>query len=53
VPLNVTDATAYDYANSFDYSQPPRGGARMKTTAVPAAERAWFAAHPGDPDDPT
>jgi phospholipase C len=52
-PLTQSDARAYDYANSFDYSQPPRGGVRMKTTPVPAWERAWVAAHPGDPDDPT
>jgi phospholipase C len=52
-PLNQVDGNAYDYANSFNYSKPPRGGVRMTSTGIPASERAWLAAHPGAPDDPT
>jgi phospholipase C len=51
--LGQNDANAYDYANSFDYSQKPRGSVRMTTTTIPKWERDWLAAHPGDPDDPT
>jgi phospholipase C len=51
--LNQNDAGAYDYANSFDYSQPPRRAIPMTTTRIPASERAWLAAHPVDPNDPT
>jgi phospholipase C len=52
-PLNENDATAYDYALSFDYTQPPLEPIPVTTTQLPAQERAWIAAHPGDPDDPT
>ena len=52
-PLSQNDAAAYDYANSFDYVQKPLGPVPMTTTRVPASERAWIAARPANPDDPT
>lgn len=52
-PLWITDATAYDYANSFDYSQKPLGPIELKTRPVPAGVTEWVSDHPSDPDDPT
>jgi phospholipase C len=52
-PLSQNDGTAYDYANSFDYSQAPLPPVGMTTTPVPTWERAWIAAHPAEADDPT
>jgi phospholipase C len=52
-PLSQNDANAYDYVRAFDYSQPPLPPTRMKATPIPSWERAWLAAHPNDPDDPT
>jgi hypothetical protein len=44
---------AYDFSNSFDYSQPPLPGVPMVETPVPKSELAYIAAHPPSPDDPT
>jgi phospholipase C len=52
-PLATADANAYDYANSFDYTQTPRAGVRMTQQPISAAEQQYLDAHPGDPDDPT
>jgi phospholipase C len=52
-PLNQNDASAYDYADAFDYGQQPLEPIRMTRAPVPASARAWIAAHPPDPDDPT
>jgi hypothetical protein len=52
-PLTSADANAYDYGNSFNYAQTPRGPVAMTHRALPAWERLWIASHPPDPDDPT
>jgi phospholipase C len=51
--LNDRDRAAYDYANSFNFARNPRPAPMLTTTPIPAAERAWLEAHPGNPDDPT
>jgi phospholipase C len=52
-PLASADANAYDYTDSFDYSQVPLAGPAMTHTRIPAKERAWIKAHPADENDPT
>ena len=44
-PLGSADQNAYDYSDSFDYSQTPLAAATMVHTYVSAAERAYIAAH--------
>ena len=44
-PLGSADQGAYDYANSFDYSQAPLTATPMLRTHVSAAERSYVAAH--------
>jgi phospholipase C len=51
--LSLEDANAYDFANSFDYSQVPLGALSMVRRKIPAWEQRWIKAHPVDPDDPT
>ena len=51
--MGAGDATAYDFADSFDYSQRPLAPARMVTSQIPAWEVAWIRAHPPDPNDAT
>jgi phospholipase C len=46
-PLGTGDATAYDYSQSFDYTQPPPATPTMTHTAIPRWERRWLARHPG------
>ena len=52
-PLGTADATAYDYANAFNFAQAPLAGIRMTQTTVPAGSLTYIAANPVDPDDPT
>jgi phospholipase C len=52
-PLGAPDATAYDYAGSFDYTQTPLPGIRLRQAPVPASSLTYMAEHPVDPDDPT
>jgi phospholipase C len=52
-PLSVNDAAAYPYSSSFDYSQTPIPGIRMRREAISRAEQQYLAGHPGNPDDPT
>lgn len=52
-PLTNVDGMAYDYSNSFNYSQKPLPPIRLAQHPIPAAERAWLKAHPADPNDPT
>ena len=53
-PLATADANAYDYANSFNFSQQPQAPLfHATTTTIPAGEQAWLKAHPADPNDPT
>ena len=49
----LLDATAYDFRDSFDYSQAPLAPAPMATTPIPASSTAFLATHPADPNDPT
>jgi phospholipase C len=52
-PLSSRDAVAYDYSQSFDYSQRPIPPIHMQQNPVPAWEIEWIRAHPPDPNDPT
>jgi phospholipase C len=52
-PLAASDATAYDYNASFDFSQKPLAPIRLSPHKVPAGELRWLKAHPPDPNDPT
>ena len=47
--LGVNDASAYNFANSFNYSQVPLTGAPMVQSALPSGEKL----PPSVPDDPT
>jgi phospholipase C len=48
-----TDATAYDYVRSFDFSQRLIPGFTLPIQPVPEGTLRWLAEHPSDPDDPT
>lgn len=52
-PLSSEDAGAYDFSNSFDYSQAPHARVKLSMHAVPPWEKQWMRWHPPDPDDPT
>ena len=52
-PLSSADGSAYDYANAFNYSQPPLAPIRMSNTAEPVTSVNYIAAHPPDLSDPT
>jgi phospholipase C len=55
------DGSAYDFNQSFDFSQPRCGGAgpagatvsRATIHPISAAEKTYIKAHPGDPNDPS
>ena len=49
-PLYGTDAAAYDYAQSFDYSQPPLPPAHLEVHPLPRWERRWLKEQPPQPD---
>jgi phospholipase C len=44
-PLATADANAYDYANSFNYTQTPLTPTLMHTTRISTAERRYIATH--------
>jgi phospholipase C len=52
-PLGSTDASAYDYSASFDYTQPPTPRVRLRSSVVPPASLRYMKNHPPNPDDPT
>ena len=52
-PLAGGDATAYDYANAFDYDGAPVAPVTMVREHIPGWERTYIDRHPPDPDDPT
>jgi phospholipase C len=52
-PLSTVDASAYNYLQAFNFSQPPIPGAAMVRTAEPKASKVQIKAHPPDPNDPT
>ena len=49
--LAANDAAAYDYANSFDYTQTPLSGAPLAYHPLPPSTLAYLQAHRDDPDD--
>ena len=51
-PLTANDAQAYDYSDSFDFTQVPLAPTRMVSTAIPPSTRAALLANPdvGDGD---
>jgi phospholipase C len=52
-PLSSTDANAYDYANSFDFSQTPLAPVRMVREHVSPEEQRALDAQPTTEFDPT
>jgi phospholipase C len=53
-PLTPLDANAYDYADSFDFSQSPLLKIpRMVDVPIPEWEQRYLEQHPPDPDDIT
>jgi phospholipase C len=48
--LGTRDASAYDYSNAFDFSQPPTPKVKMSQTPLPKAERQRLSTitHPDD-----
>ena len=52
-PLGTTDATAYDYSDSFDFDQAPQPGIKLTQTPVPSSSIRYMQTHPVDGTDPT
>jgi Tol biopolymer transport system component/phospholipase C len=52
-PLHVNDATAYGYAESFDFTQAPLPAIRLRRQPIPDRVIEWLKEHPPDPTDPT
>src|SRR5207237_10898611 len=52
-PLAGSDAAAYDYDASFDFSQKPAAPIRLLQHKVPAAQPRRREAHPPGPNEPT
>ncbi len=51
--LSTADANAYDYADSFDFTQTPLSPTTLTKTAIPRTSTHYLATHPTNPDDPT
>ena len=49
-PGCIDDSNAYDYANSFDYSQAPLPPISVAFTTLPGWERRYLQQHPAPPD---
>jgi phospholipase C len=49
--LAANDAAAYDYTNSFDYTQRPLPGAPLAYHPLPPSTVSYLQAHQDDPDD--
>jgi hypothetical protein len=45
-PLGSADQGAYDYSNSFNYSQTSLGPAKLSSQAIPKKERNYIRTHP-------
>jgi phospholipase C len=45
-PLSSADQTAYDYSNSFDYTQTRLGPATLSSQTIPQKERNYIRTHP-------
>jgi phospholipase C len=52
-PLGPEDASAYDYSDSFDYTQRPLGAIPLRPHSLPAWEIKWLKAHPPDAGEAT
>jgi phospholipase C len=51
--LGADDSAAYDYSQSFDYTQAPLAAVHMTRRQVPPASLRYMKTHPPSPDDPT
>ena len=51
--LGADDSSAYDYSDSFDYTQTPTAPIHMTHRPVPRASIQYMKAHPPNPHDPT
>jgi phospholipase C len=49
--LTANDAAAYDYADSFDYTQTPLAGVRLTSHPLPPSSITYLKAHENEPDD--
>ncbi len=49
-PLGTSDANAYDYSRSFNFSQTPLPPLSLKTHPIPQWEKVWLQHHPLRPD---
>jgi hypothetical protein len=49
----VRDAGAYDFRESFDFTQVPLSPIPMEQNPVPPETIRWMKANPPPPDDPT
>ncbi|MFL5768365.1 MAG: alkaline phosphatase family protein [Actinomycetota bacterium] len=45
-PLGAGDQNAYDFAQSFDFTQPPAPPISLTHTALPRSERRWLSQQP-------
>jgi phospholipase C len=45
-PLSKADQSAYDYSNSFNYTQTPLGPAKLSSQTIPKKERNYIRTHP-------
>jgi phospholipase C len=45
-PLSSADQGAYDYSNSFNYTQTPLGPAKLSSQTIPKKERNYIRTHP-------
>jgi phospholipase C len=52
-PLSSDDANAYDYADSFDYTQAPLPPIPLEVHPLPPWEVLWLRRQPPDSDDST
>jgi phospholipase C len=52
-PLSVRDAGAYDFSQSFDFTQTPLPPIPIEQNPVPPETIRWMKANPPPPDDPT
>jgi phospholipase C len=51
--LGPSDASAYDFSGSFNYSQTPLSGVKTTTSAIPKAELTQLRHYRPDPNDPS
>jgi phospholipase C len=52
-PLSSLDAAAYDYSDSFDFTQKPLAPVHMITKTISSTEKQFLLQHPANPNDPT